>query len=108
MTLGPPDGTCATLFVESSVADPPQLSPETVPAAESMVVVPAALQFQTGDVLKFAAHGVASTLIEGGNVIGVQLSDPPSDPPSLASPPSPLASPPVPPSPALPLSALAS
>src|SRR5689334_115586 len=38
-----------------------------VPAAELMVVVPAALQFQVGDVAKFAAHCVASTLTEGGS-----------------------------------------
>jgi hypothetical protein len=44
------------LLVASSVAVPPQLSPLTAPAAESIVVVPDALQFQLGDVLKLTAH----------------------------------------------------
>jgi hypothetical protein len=37
-----------------------------VPAVESIVVVPEALQFQVGDVAKFAAHCDASTLTDGG------------------------------------------
>jgi hypothetical protein len=60
------------LLVASSVAVPPQLSPLTVPAAESIVVVPDALQFQVGEVLKLLAHCVASTLTEGGTVTWVQ------------------------------------
>jgi hypothetical protein len=53
------------LFVKSSVPSA-QLVLVIVPAAESMVVVPAALQFHVGDVAKFADHCVASTLTEGG------------------------------------------
>jgi hypothetical protein len=45
----------------------------TVPADESMVVVPAALQFHDGDVAKFADHWVASTLTDGGRLSGVQV-----------------------------------
>jgi hypothetical protein len=40
----------------------------TVPAAESTVVVPAALQVQVGDVLKFGAHWLTSTFTDGGKV----------------------------------------
>lgn len=49
-----------------------QLVLVTVPAVESMVVVPAALQFHVGDVAKFAAHGVASTLTDGGSEFKVR------------------------------------
>jgi hypothetical protein len=44
-----------------------------VPALESIVVVPAALQFQTGDVLKLAAHCEGFTLTAGGSATFVQL-----------------------------------
>lgn len=40
-----------------------------VPALELIVVVPAALQFQVGEVAKFATHCVASTLTEGGSTV---------------------------------------
>jgi hypothetical protein len=50
-----------------------QLVLVTVPAVESIVVVPAALQFHEGDVAKFAAHCVASTLTDGGKFSGVQV-----------------------------------
>jgi hypothetical protein len=56
------------LFVKSSVPRA-QLVLVIVPAVESMVVVPAALQFQVGDVAKFADHCVASTLTEGGRAL---------------------------------------
>lgn len=50
-----------------------QLVLETVPAVESMVVVPEALQFHAGDVAKFAVHCVASTLTDGGRTSGVHV-----------------------------------
>jgi hypothetical protein len=43
-----------------------------LPVDELIVVVPAALQFQVGDVKKFAAHWLASTLTDGGSVWFVQ------------------------------------
>jgi hypothetical protein len=55
-------------LVKSSVPSV-QLVLVMVPAVESMVVVPAALQFQVGDVAKFADHCVASTLTEGGRAL---------------------------------------
>ena len=70
MTAGPPELVCVTALVKSG-APSAQLVLEMVPALESMVVVPAALQFQVGDMMKFAAHCVTSRLIEGGSSIGV-------------------------------------
>jgi hypothetical protein len=66
MTFGPDTLTWATLFVKSSVPSV-QLVLVIVPADESIVVVPAALQFHVGDVAKFDDHCVASTLTEGGS-----------------------------------------
>src|SRR5882757_55759 len=66
MTFGPLVSSCATLFVTSSVPSA-QLVLVTVPAEESTVVVPAALQFHVGDVWKLVVHCVASTLTDGGN-----------------------------------------
>lgn len=43
-----------------------QLVLVTVPAEESIVVVPAAVQTHVGDVEKFADHCVVSTLAAGG------------------------------------------
>src|SRR5260221_7020573 len=64
MTLGPPP-SWATLLVKSR--DPSaQLVLVIVPAAESIVVVPAALQFQAGGMAQVAAHFMASTFTEGG------------------------------------------
>jgi hypothetical protein len=63
---------CATLFVTSSVPSA-QLVSVTVPAVELIVIVPAALQFQLGDVLKLAPHCVASTLIDGGSSMFVHV-----------------------------------
>jgi hypothetical protein len=65
MTVGPPATDWVTLFVKSRVPSE-QLVLVIVPAFESTVVVPAALQFQVGDVLKFAFHWVASTSTDGG------------------------------------------
>jgi hypothetical protein len=44
---------------------------------ESIVVVPAALQFQLGDVLKLVAHVDGFTLTAGGRGTVVQLTHPP-------------------------------
>ena len=67
MTLGPPGTDWPTLFETSGVPSA-QLVLVTVPAAESTVVVPDALQVHVGDVLKFAAHWVTSTFTDGGKV----------------------------------------
>jgi hypothetical protein len=64
MTFGPP-AVWATLLVKSRVPRV-QLVLEMVPALESIVVVPAALQFHVGDDLKLASHGVGSTSTAGG------------------------------------------
>src|ERR1700722_13608801 len=72
ITLGPPDSDWVTLLVMSCVPSV-QLVLVTVPAFESTVVVPAALQFQVGEVLKFAAHWVASTLTDGGSCTCVHI-----------------------------------
>jgi hypothetical protein len=50
-----------------------QLVLVTVPADESIVVVPAALQFHDGDVAKLAVHCAGSTLTAGGRLSGVQV-----------------------------------
>jgi hypothetical protein len=71
MTFGPPETVWATLLVKSRVPRV-QLVLVMVPALESTVVVPAALQFQVGDVLKLASHGVGSTSTAGGIGICVQ------------------------------------
>jgi hypothetical protein len=71
MTFGPPvDWT--TLVLTSGVPSA-QVVSVTVPAVEFMVIVPAALQFHVGDVLKFRAHWVASTLTDGGSSMLVQF-----------------------------------
>jgi hypothetical protein len=80
MTFGPPDTDWPTLFETSGVPSA-QLVLVTVPAAESTVVVPDALQVHVGDVLKFAAHWLTSTFTDGGKIICVQpASVPPSGP----------------------------
>lgn len=66
MTVGPLTSSCATSFVKSSVPSA-QLVLVIVPAFESIVVVPAALQFQVGEVAKLADHWVASTFTDGGS-----------------------------------------
>src|ERR1019366_2711420 len=71
MTDGPPDTDCATLLVTSTVPSE-QLVLVTVPAFESIVVVPDALQFQVGDAANSVAHSVTSTLTDGGRLTGVQ------------------------------------
>ena len=71
MTFGPPPVVCATLL-ETSRVQRLQLVLVTVPAVVSMVVVPAALQFQVGELKKFADHWLASTFTEGGRVWLVQ------------------------------------
>jgi hypothetical protein len=65
MTFGPPAAVWATLLVKSRVPRV-QLVLEMVPALESIVVVPAALQFHVGDDLKLVCHGVGSTSTAGG------------------------------------------
>jgi len=99
MTFGPPP-IWATLFVKSSVPSA-QLVLVMVPALESIVVVPAALQFQVGEFKKFADHCVASTLTEGGSVWFVQHVAPECSQPlpalpsqSLVPPPQPVQEPP--------------
>jgi hypothetical protein len=72
MTVSPPVTDCATLFVKSSVPSA-QLVLLMVPAFESIVVVPAALQSHVGELLKLVAHCVASTSTEGGSSTCVQL-----------------------------------
>jgi len=63
-TVGPPEPSCATSFVKSSVPRL-QLVLEILPAPEeSMVVVPEALQFHDGDDWKL--HCDVSTLTAGG------------------------------------------
>jgi hypothetical protein len=71
MTVGPPATDCVTLFVKSR-APRAQLVLVIDPALESIVVVPAALQFQLGDVLKLVFHCVASTSTDGGTATFVQ------------------------------------
>jgi hypothetical protein len=72
MTCGPLPSVCATSAETSSVPSE-QLVLVTVPADESTVVVPAALQFHEGDVSKFVDHWVASTLTDGGRLSGVHV-----------------------------------
>jgi hypothetical protein len=64
MTFGAPVD-CATLAVASSVPSA-QLVSVTVPAVVLIVIVPAAVQFQFGEVLKLSFQSVASTFTEGG------------------------------------------
>jgi hypothetical protein len=77
MTDGPPDTDCVTLLVRSTVPRV-QLVLVTVPAFESTVVVPVALQFHAGAVLKFVAHWVASTFTEGGSETFEQVTHAPA------------------------------
>jgi hypothetical protein len=70
MACGPLASVCATSAVTSKVPSA-QLVLVTDPALVSIVVVPAALQFQVGDVAKFALHCVASMLTDGGTTRGV-------------------------------------
>jgi hypothetical protein len=76
MTVGPPVTVCVTLLVKSRVPSV-QLVLVIVPAVESMVVVPAALQVQVGDVLKLVAHCDGFTLTAGGSATSVQLTQVP-------------------------------
>jgi hypothetical protein len=74
MTVGPPATDCVTLLLTSMVPSE-QLVLLTVPAAESIVVVPAAVQVQVGD--EANVHCVASTLTDGGRgplVVSVHVS----------------------------------
>jgi hypothetical protein len=72
MTGGPPATVWATSFVRSTRPSE-QLVLVTVPAEESTFVVPAELQFQSGEVAKRLAHPVASTLTEGGRSKGMHV-----------------------------------
>jgi hypothetical protein len=72
MTCEPVPSLCATSAEISSVPSE-QLVLVIVPAVESTVVVPAALQFQDGEVAKFAVHCAASTLTDGGKLSGVHV-----------------------------------
>src|SRR4051812_14999747 len=60
-----PPACCATLLVTSGVPSA-QLVLVTVPAAVSIVVVPAAVQLQLGAVRKLAFHCIGSTASDGG------------------------------------------
>jgi hypothetical protein len=62
-----------------------QLVLTTVPAAESIVVVPAAVQLQFGEVAKFADHCVVSTFTEGGPPHAQTFGTPPPPHVSLAA-----------------------
>jgi len=66
MTCGPLESICVTLFVKSSEPSV-QLVLVMVPAVESTVVVPAAVQFQVGEVWKFVAHCAEFTFTDGGS-----------------------------------------
>ena len=66
MTCGPLVSSWATSLV-TSIVPRAQLVLVAVPALESIVVVPAAVQFQVGAVGKLAVHCVASTLTDGGS-----------------------------------------
>jgi hypothetical protein len=70
MTVGPLESSCVTLLVTASVPSA-QLVLVTVPAVESMVVVPAAVQLQLGAVAKLPDHCVTSTLTDGGRTFAV-------------------------------------
>lgn len=87
MTFGPLESICATSFVKSSVPSV-QLVLVMVPALESMVVVPAALQFHAGDVGNFVAQAPGSTLTAGGTTRPM-VSQPFVDLPSQSSIPAP-------------------
>ncbi len=76
MTVGPPATVWVTLFVKSSVPSV-QVVLVMVPAVESIVVVPAALQVQIGAVLKLMAHCEGSTSTAGGSATFVQLTQAP-------------------------------
>jgi hypothetical protein len=73
ITVGPPLARDCVAPLRESWAPSAQLVVVMLPALESMVVVPDALQFQLGDVLKLVFHWLASTLTDGGTETLVQL-----------------------------------
>lgn len=81
MTFGPPE-VWATLLL-TSIVPSAQFVLVTVPAVESIVVVPEVLQFHVGDVAK--VHCVASTLTDGGIIVVAQAQVPPVQEPLAQS-----------------------
>jgi hypothetical protein len=76
ITAGAPLVLWATPVLTSSVPSAQEVS-LTAPVPVLIVIVPAALQFQFGEVLKFVFHWVASTFTEGGMPTLVQLTHAP-------------------------------